>query len=183
MSLDRMQSRQGTLVLNPEPSYTVASSLSSIASNQLAGGLQIGQAFAIAAATQSYGGGAQIAYVHPSSATSAVQNIAGTSSAMLSHDNAAVVLASVSAAGLHQLQPAQYRGQLMTVLNLANASCSFASLFNTASGNGTLSTTTATVYGAVATTIAASGYRQFVAVENLGGSVGTNTRYVWMAIG
>lgn len=180
MSLDRIQSKFGLLSLQAEPGFTVASSLSSIASNQLPGGYNLGREFAIAPAVSgSLGGGG------PVWKAGAIQTY-GASSAMISHDNAPLVLCSLSAGGLHQLQPANYHGQMLTIVNVANVSGSIASVFNTASGNGTLSTTTATVYGNPALTYGSSGgtnsmsaQKVFVARSDLGGTVGTNTANVW----
>ena len=177
MSLDRIQSKFGTLSFQAEPGFTVAASLTSVASNQLPGGYQFGNAFAILpAATGSLGGGGPV-YKVP-----AVQTFAA-STAMIVHDNAPVVLCSLSAGGLHQLQPASYHGQMLTIVNVANVSGSIASLFNTASGNGTLSTTTATVYGNPAMTYGSTGgiscNRVLIARSDLGGSVGTNTANLW----
>jgi hypothetical protein len=185
MSLDRMQSKQGFLILNPEPSFTVASSLSSVASNQLPGGLIFGSQFGLCQATAgSNGGGAPIVKVQVVSSPGGVSTSFSTSSgtgAAISHDQQAVIVVSCSAGGLHSLQPAVYHGQQLTIVNIAG-SASLVTGFTT-SGQGTGSTTTAAIPTLFpATTISASGFRQFVALSNLGSTNSNSTYAVWQCV-
>jgi hypothetical protein len=185
MSIDRMQSRQGALVLNPEPSYTVAASLSSVASNQLPGGLIVGSAFGIAQATAaSVGGGGLVVRPLVCSSPGGVSTSFSTSSgtgAHISHDNQAVIIVSCSAGGLHGIQPAAYHGQCLTVINIGG-SASFVTGFTT-TAQGTGSTTTAAIPTVFpATTISASGFRQFIALSNLGGTASASTTAVWQCV-
>ena len=180
MSLDRLQSKQGNFAVNPEPSYTVASSLSSIASNQLPGGLQVGGVFAVLnAASSPTGGGGFVVNANTGAQTFAASSGSG---AMISHDNRPVVVCSLSAAGLHNLQPANYHGQMLTLVNYANVS---GSLVTGAiiSGQGSGSTTTAAVPTLTnAVTFTSLGIKQFIALSTWGGSASNSTVNVWSAI-
>lgn len=180
MSIDRLQSRQGVFVVSAEPGFTVASSLSSVGSNQFPGGYQFGsQAAILGAASGSLGGGAFV--VKP---TAGVQTFGGSSgtSAYITFDNAAVVLASLSAGGLHNVQPPAFDGQMLTIVN-RGGSASFVT-GAILSGQGTGSTTTAVIPTVFpATTVSASGARIFCALSTLGGSASNSTTAVWHCIG
>jgi hypothetical protein len=180
MSLDRMQSKQGFFVINPEPSYTVASSLSSIASNQMPGGLIIGSNFQLAAASAgSVGGGAPVYNVAWGQTISASS---GTG-AYITHDGRPIVFFSASAGGLHNLQPPTYNGQVLTIHNIANVSGSFVT-GAVISGQGSGSTTTAVVQVLTnAFTFGSSGglsaSRILVGLSTYGGTASNSTYAVW----
>ena len=182
MSLDRIQSKFGLLSLQPLPSYTVASSLSSVRSNQLPGGFNFGDVFAVVGATaESSGGGAPV--YKPTSVQTACQAASSGTGASISMDGGPIVLASLSAGGVHNLQPALYHGQALTLINMANVSGSVGTGC-ILSGQGTGSTTTAAIPTlTVATTFTSYGALRFVALSNHGGSASNSTVNVWRCIG
>lgn len=181
MSLDRIQSKFGLLSMQAEPGFTVASSLSSVASNQLPGGYNFGNQFAILGATAgSIGGGAPV--WKPSTVQTACQAASSGTGASISIDGNPIVLASLSAGGLHNLQPALYHGQAMTLINMANVSGSLVTGC-ILSGQGTGSTTTAAIPTlTVATTFTSYGRLHFVALSNYGGSASNSTVNVWQCL-
>jgi hypothetical protein len=184
MSLDRLQSKPGNLHIEAEPYYTVASSLTTAASNVLPGGYQFGSNFAIApAVSHSGGGGAQVIKV-PTPQTYAASSGTG---AMVSHNGMGFVLASLSAGGLHNLQPPSYDGQLLTIINNASGSASFVTgaVLN---GQGAGSTTTAviptlslaqTIGGSTGTDFA----KQLIGIAAFGGSATNSTNVLWLCTG
>jgi hypothetical protein len=181
MSLDRIQSKFGLLSFQAEPGFTVASSLSSVRSNQMPGGYQFGENFAVlAASSNSLGGGAVV--IKPSTVQTSCQAVSSGTGAMIGMDNNPVILASLSAGGLHNLQPALYHGQLLTLINMANVSGSIVTGC-ILSGQGTGSTTTAVIPTlTVATTFTSYGKMQFIALSNYGGSASNSTVNLWQAI-
>ena len=129
MSLDRMQSRQGVFVINPEPSFTVGSSISSVASNQWPGGLLVGNAAGFAPSLSSAGQGGGALFMTPMPAGTAVNTNLVVTGGTLSHQGAGYLAfsATVTANNL-QLQPAQYPGQFLLLHNCGATSCSVQSL-------------------------------------------------------
>lgn len=184
MSLDRLQSKQGLLQINAEPNYTVASSLSSVASNQLRGGYQFGDAFALAQA-DAVGtvGGAVVVPVTPTMTigqSTAIQSFAA-STGIITHGNAAAVCLIASAGGLHGIMPPSYNGQVLSLINLGG-SASIASVLST-SGAGAGSTTTVALPVLLpATSMAASVGRVLIGCVALGGIATNSTTAVWRAI-
>jgi hypothetical protein len=180
MSLDRLQSKPGNFHIEAEPYYTVASSLTTAASNVLPGGYQFGSNFAIApAGSSSGGGGAHVMKILPNQTYAASS---GTG-AMISHDGCGVVMASMSNGALHNLQPPTFNGQMLKVVNIATGSASFVT-GAVLSGQGTGSTTTAvipTLTNAV-TFGASSGsaaFRDFVGLTTFGGTASNSTYALW----
>lgn len=179
MSLDRIQSRPGLLALNAEPGYTVASSLSSIGSNQMNGGFQFGNLLQICGGTaNSTDGGALVVRAALSQASATAST--GTA-ASISVGLNPVVSVTLSAGGLHNLQPPTYHGQLLTIVNMGGSASFVTGCI--LSGQGSGSTTTAAIPTlAVATTIAASVGRGFIGLSAGGGSASNSTTCLWYPV-
>lgn len=190
MSLDRLQSKQGVLALNAEPNFTVAASLSSVASNQYRGGYQLGDVINILPATNTVGGGGQVLGMaqtfNPPQVTTNVSTAAyswsASTGARINHSNAGVFVIAASAGGLSGLIPPNYHGQMLTILNVGGSG-SFVSTVSTASLYGAQSTTSGTFAAVVnTTTIAASGGRVFMGCHAVAGTASSNTTCVWHPI-
>ena len=184
MALDRLQSKPGQFVISAEPGYTVAQSLSSIASNQLPGGYQFGSAFGIApAGTGTAGGGAFVMKIPPNQTYAASS---GTG-AMISHDGAGVVFASLSNGGLHNLQPPTFNGQSLKIVNIASGTGSIVT-GAVLSGQGAGSTTTAAIPTLTnAVTFGGSTgqnyIKEFVGLTTYGSTATNSTYAVWSCVG
>ena len=184
MSLDRLQSRPGNFYVNAEPGYTVASSLSSVASNQLPGGYQFGSQFAVCPAGSRVAGGGGLVMKAIANQTYAASSGTG---AMVSHDGAGIVLASLSNGGLHNLQPPSYNGQLLTVINIGTGAGSLvtgAVLLGQGSGSTTTvvipTLTNAVTFGPPT---GQDAVRCFVGLTTLGSSNSNSTHAVWSCTG
>lgn len=179
MSIDRLQSRQGVFVINPEPGFTVASSLSSIQSNQLPGGLILGSNLSILPAiTGSFGGGA---LVHRPSAPVTFAASSGTGAA-IPHDGNGVVFIQASSAMSANLLPPLYHGQMLTVVNISTVSANI-STGAVISGQGAGSTTTAAVPTLTASvSIGANAARAFIGVSNYGTTATNSTTCLWQLL-
>ena len=142
MSLDRMQSRHGLLVLNPEPGFTVNSSLSSIASNQNPGGLLVGNAAGFAPSQASAGLGGGALFMIPTPPGTAVNTTQVVTGGTLAHNGAGILAfsATVTANNL-QLQGAQFPGQFLLLHNCGATTCSIASLATVPAFNITTAST------------------------------------------
>ena len=180
MSLDRLQSKPGNFHIEAEPYYTVASSLTTAQSNILPGGYQFGSQFGICqAGSNAQGGGA---FIQKIIANQTYAASSGTG-AMISHDGAGIVLASLSNGGLHNLQPAFFNGQLLRVVNIASGSGSIVTgAVLTAQGTG--STTTAVIPTVtLAQTFGGSGgnnyIKEFVGLSTYGGTASNSTYAIW----
>lgn len=176
MSLDRIQSKAGVLSLVPEVGYTVDASVSSVATNQFPGGLNIGGVAGFVPANSSVGGGAL--FMNANVVRSA--GVAPATTAPAEHYNAGIVIVNASTTGVFNVASPSYAGQLLIVHNKGSVTASVGTGVVTTTPNHT---TTATVQNlAVATTIAASGCRAFVAVVNGLATATTNTPVWWVNV-
>ena len=181
MSLDRLQSKFGLLQITPEPVMGVTGTASTIGSNQYPGGLGFGSYFGVVAGSNSTNGGALVvAPVPRAQATTDFQT--PVSSGTITHDNAQLVLVSVTAGGgVLKMQPAVSHGQLLTLAFLGNASGSIGTAVTTTGFGGT--TTAACQVLATAQTFGSQAALHFVGLAQLGGTATTNLAYVWHKIG
>lgn len=183
MSLDRLQSKPGSFQVNAEPGYTVASSLSSVGSNQLPGGYDFGGQIKIAPArTGSLGGGAIVVNPYPRGVSSTLQGFATTG--MITHDNAPVLLLSVSTTGVAlNMEQAQYNGQMLTLVAIPGTTWSIVSTLATSGVGAGSSTTYAVPVMDKVYTCASIGRSVFMGLAYLGqGTVTTGSPVVWTQI-
>jgi len=150
---------------------------STVASNQYPGGFGLGNFFGVAAGTNSTNGGGQIVNVIPRAfATTDFQSFSATSGT-ITHDNAAVVLLSVSTTGSsYNIQPPSYHGQVVSIA-LINQSCSIATGVTTTGFGGT-TTAACQVLDSAATLPAGQG-AAFIGLAQRGGTATTNLPVVW----
>lgn len=181
MSLDRIHDVSGLMQFAAQPVIGTTGTASTVASNQYPGGYQFGAYSGIIAGSNSTGGGAGLVAPSPRGyATSDVQIPA--SSGTITHDNAAMVLISQSAAGgTLKLQPAQSHGQQLTLVFLGTNSGSITTGCTTTGVNGT--TTAACQVLSVTQTFGTNNNLAFVALAQLGGTATTNVPYVWHRVG
>ena len=180
MSLDRIHDVNGLMQLSAQPVIGSAGTgtASTVASNQFPGGYQFGAYNGIAAGSNSTNGGANIVpYLPRGTTTNDYQSFATTG--MITHDNCAVVLLSVSTTGIAlNIQPASYDGQMLTLNIIPGTTASIVSTVNTTGIGGT---TSAAVQVAVATTFASTGPCVLMA-HRLAQTATTNWPFVWRRV-
>jgi hypothetical protein len=179
MSLDFIQNRQGLLQLNGLPLITVTGTASTIASNQYPAGYEFGQYNGLIAGSNSTNGGAPVVIPVPrGQATTDYQTFSTTG--VISHDNAGVVLVSVSTTGIAlNLQQAVSHGQVLEILNVGTTG-SIVSTLNTTGVGGTTTAACAVVNAAL--TFASTQSLKFIALAQKGGTATTNVPFVWQRV-
>lgn len=177
MSIDVLDNKQGHLSLVGAPVMGTTGTASTVASNQYPSGYNIGPFNAIVAGSNSTNGGAPILIPVPRAmATTDFQSFSTTG--MITHDGAGVVLISISTTGIAlNLQQAQSHGQLLTIVNIAGTTGSIVSTLNTTGFGGT--TTAACAVIDAAHTIASTQAQVYMALAQKGGTATTNVPYVW----
>jgi len=179
MSLDRIHDVSGLMQFSAQPVIGTTGTASTVASNQYPGGYQFGDFAGFAAGSNSTNGGApyNAAYLPVGTTTNHFQSFSTTG--MITHDNKALVLVSVSTTGIAlNIQPASYDGQLLTICVQPGTTASIVSTVNTTGIGGT---TTAACQVAVATTFASTGGIVLQA-HKLGQTASTNVPFVWRRI-
>ena len=180
MSLDRFQSKAGLLQFSAENAVTVTGTASTIVSNGYPGGYQFGPYNGIAAGSNSTNGGAHVEIPVPrGQATTDYQAFATTG--MITHDNAPVVLVSVSTTGIAlNLQQAVSHGQMLTIMAIPGTTASIVSTLATTGFGGT--TTAACAVLDAAHTFASTQSLVFMALAQRGGTATTNVPFVWRRV-
>lgn len=179
MSLDVIQNKPGQLAFVGQPTFGTTGTASTIGSNQYPAGYGFGNVFAINAATNSTNGGAMIVAPIPRAQASTDMQ-APASSGVITHDGGGLVVLSGSAAAVYKLQPAQFHGQMLTVLNMNAVSASLVSTVNTTGVNGTTTANIPVLDGAY--TIGSSGCLQFVGLAQRGGTATNSLPIIWCRI-
>lgn len=177
MSLDRIHDIAGLMQFAAQPVIGTTGTASTVATNQYPGGYQFGAYQGIAPGTNSTNGGANVIVPIPrGQATTDYQSFATTG--VITHDNAAMVLLSVSTTGIAlNLQQAQFHGQILDIVAIPGTTASIVSTLNTIGFNAT--TTAACAVIDAAHTIASTGAIRFVALAQRGGTATTNVPFVW----
>lgn len=177
MSLDRIHDVNGLMQLSAQPVIGTTGTASTIASNQYPGGYQLGSAFGIAAGSNSTNGGAHVVLPVPrGQATTDYQSF--TTTGMITHDNAPVVLVSVFTTGIAlNLQQAVSHGQILDIVFIPGTTASLVSTLNTTGFGGT--TTAACAVIDAAHTFASTGAQRYIALAQRGGTATTNVPFVW----
>ncbi|OQB10438.1 MAG: hypothetical protein BWY21_00359 [Parcubacteria group bacterium ADurb.Bin216] len=180
MSLDRIHDVNGLMQFSAQPVIGTTGTASTIASNQYPGGYQFGIYSGFAAGSNSTNGGAPVVVPVPrGQATTDYQSFSTTG--MISHDNAAVVLVSVSTTGIAlNLQQAVSHGQELTVMAIPGTTFSLVSTLATTGVGGT--TTAACAVIDAAHTFASTQSMIFKALAQRGGTATTNVPYVWRRV-
>jgi len=180
MSLDRIHDVAGLMDLSPQPVVGTTGTASTVASNLYPGGVALGDAFAIAAGSNSTNGGAIVVKPSPrGQATTDYQSFAAAG--MITHDNAPVVLVSVSTTGVAlNLQQAVSHGQMLTVMVIPGTTGSIVSTLATTGVGGT--TTAACAVIDAAYTFASTQSLIFCALAQRGGTATTNVPFVWRRV-
>lgn len=181
MSLDRVHDVQGRMDLSPQPVIGTTGTASSIASNQFPGGFSLGDNFALVQGSNSTNGGALVHKPSPrGQATTDFQSFTATSG-VISHDNAPIVLVSVSTTGVAlNLQQAVSHGQMLTLMVIPGTTGSIVSTLNTTGVGGT--TTAACAVLDAAHTFASTQSLVFCALAQRGGTATTNVPFVWRRV-
>jgi hypothetical protein len=177
MSLDRLQSKFGLFQIAAEPVMGSTGTASTIGSNQYPGGYALGAFQAVMPGSNSTNGGANVMVPTPrGQASTDYQSF--TTTGVISHDNAPVVLLSVSTTGIAlNLQQALSHGQILEIVNIAGTTASIVSTLNTTGVGGT--TTAACAVIDAAHTIASTQAIKFIALAQRGGTATTNVPFVW----
>ena len=177
MSIDRIHDVQGLMQFAAQPVIGTTGTASTIASNQYPGGYQFGNYVGLAAASNSTNGGAFVQVPVPrGQATTDYQSFSTTG--VISHDNAPVVLISISTTGIAlNLQQAVSHGQVLEIVNIAGTTGSIVSTLNT-TGFGATTTAACAVIDA-AHTIASTQSQKYIALAQKGGTATTNVPFVW----
>lgn len=179
MSLDRLQSKFGQFVVQPEVVYGTTGTASTVGSNQYPGGFAVGSALQLIPGTIASGGGAPAWGVFPAGVSSTVQAFATTG--IITHAHAPIVVLSVSTTGIAlNMQPAAYHGQMLTIVCVPGTTCSLVSTLNTTGVGGT--TTAACAVLDQAYTFASTACPVFVGLAQLGGTATTNVSIVWRRV-
>lgn len=156
MTIDRLQSKPGQFLINPEVVYGTTGSASTVASNQYPGGVQIGNIAGIAQGTASLGGGALYFNYEPKATTTGSFGQTMATGGTISHYNCQLVgLNATTTANNLQIQPPSYAGQQLTLVNCGSVSCSVATIA-TVNNWSTTGTVTAQVMTAAFTINAGS---------------------------
>ena len=125
MSLDVFQNKQGVAAINPSFNYTVAASLSSIASNQYPGGLALGGIAGFLPGLATSGGGAVYMAGFPLATTTGSFGQSVTTGGTVFHNNAGLVgINATTTANNLQMQSPTVPGQLLFLQNCGTVSCS-----------------------------------------------------------
>lgn len=177
MSLDRIHDVNGLMAFQALPVIGTTGTASTIGSNQYPGGYANGQYRAQLAGSNSTNGGADVLIPVPrGQATTDYQSFATTG--MITHDNAAVVLVSVSTTGIAlNLQQASAHGQILDLIFIPGTTGSIVSTLATTGVGGT--TTAACAVVDAAHTFASTGAQRYIALAQRGGTATTNVPYVW----
>lgn len=177
MSLDRIHDVQGLMQFNAQSVIGTTGTASSVLSNQFPGGYQFGAYEGRVAGSNSTNGLAPIMIPIPrTQATTDFQSFSTTG--MITHDNAGIVLISVSTTGIAlNLQQAVSHGQLLTLVNIAGTTASIVSTLNTI-GFGATTTAAVPVIDA-AQTIASTQSQVYLALAQKGGTATSNAPFVW----
>lgn len=177
MSLDRIQSKFGLLQFSAEPVYGTTGTASTVGSNQYPGGYGLGAYVNVLAGSNSTNGGALVLTPSPrGQATTDYQSF--TTTGMISHDNAPVVLISISTTGIAlNLQQAVSHGQQLEIVNIAGTTGSIVSTLATSGFNAT--TTAAVPVIDAAHTIASTQSMKFIALAQKGGTATNSAPIVW----
>ena len=177
MSLDRIHDINGFMQFSAQPVLGTTGTGSTVGSNQFPGGYGLGAFQAVLAGTNSTNGGANVIIPIPrGQATTDFQSFATTG--MITHDNAAVVLLSVSTTGIAlNLQQASAHGQILDIVAIPGTTASIVSTLATTGVGGT--TTAACAVIDAAATIASTGALRFIALAQRGGTATTNVPFVW----
>lgn len=180
MSLDRLHDVAGLAQYAAQPVIGTTGTASSVASNQFPGGYQFGGYNGFIAGSNSTNGGApQIIPIPRAQATTDFQSFSTTG--MITHDNAGVVLLSISTTGIAlNLQQASVHGQMLTIMNIPGTTGSIVSTLNTTGFGGT--TTAACAVLDAAHTIASTQSMIFMALAQRGGTATTNVPFVWRRV-
>lgn len=176
MSLDRIHDVNGLMQFSAQPVIGTTGTASTVASNQYPGGYQFGSYQGFAAGSNSTNGGAQVAVPVPrGQATTDYQTFSTTG--MITHDNAPMVLISISTTGIAlNLQQAVSHGQILDIVSFGTTG-SIVSTLNTTGVGGTTAAACAVIDAAH--TIASTGAQRFVALAQRGGTATTNVPFVW----
>lgn len=177
MSLDRIHDVAGLMSLQAQPIIGTTGTASTVGSNQYPGGYGFGIYREIIAGSNSTNGGADVLVPSPRGmATTDYQSFSTTG--MISHDNAPVVLVSVSTTGIAlNLQQASRHGQVLDIVAIPGTTFSIVSTLNTSGFNAT--TTAACAVIDAAHTFASTGAQRYIALAQRGGTATTNVPYVW----
>jgi hypothetical protein len=180
MSMDRIHDVSGLMQLAAQPVIGTTGTASTVASNQYPGGYQLGSGFGIAAGSNSTNGGALVLLPVPrGQATTDYQSFAAAG--MITHDNAPVVLVSVSTTGIAlNLQAAVSHGQMLTIMAIPGTTASIVSTLATTGFGGT--TTAACAVVDAAHTFASTQSLVFMALAQRGGTATTNVPFVWRRV-
>lgn len=180
MSLDYLQNRQGLMQFNALPVLGTTGTASTILSNQYPAGFEFGSLNGFMAGSNSTNGGAPVVIPVPrGQASTDYQSFATTG--VITHDNAGVVLLSVSTTGIAlNLQQAVSHGQVLTLVNIAGTTASIVSTLATSGFNAT--TTAAVPVIDAAHTIASTQSMQFIALAQKGGTATNSSPIVWHRI-
>lgn len=180
MSIDRIHDVNGLMQLNAQPVIGTTGTASSVGSNQYPGGYALGSYVGFLAGSNSTNGAAPVLTPVPrGQATTDFQSFATTG--MITHDNAGVVLISISTTGIAlNLQQAVSHGQMLTIMNIPGTTGSIVSTLNTTGFGGT--TTAACAVLDAAHTIASTQSMVFMALAQRGGTATTNVPFVWRRV-
>jgi hypothetical protein len=180
MSIDYIQNRAGLLQLNGLPVNGTTGTASTAASNQYPAGFGLGSYVGVAAGSNSTNGGAFVQVPSPrGQATTDYQSFATTG--MITHDNAGVVLVSVSTTGIAlNLQQAVSHGQVLEIMAIPGTTASIVSTLATTGFGGT--TTAACAVIDAAHTFASTQTLKFIALAQRGGTATTNVPFVWRRV-
>ncbi len=177
MSLDRIQSKFGLLQFSGEPVMGTTGTASTIGSNQYPAGYGLGAYVNILPGSNSTNGGA-FALVPSPRGQASTDYQSFTTTGMISHDNAPVVLISISTTGIAlNLQQAVSHGQQLEIVNIAGTTGSIVSTLATTGFGGT--TTAACAVIDAAHTIASTQCQKYIALAQKGGTATTNVPFVW----
>lgn len=177
MSIDRIHDVPGLMQFAAQPVIGTTGTASTVGSNQYPGGYQFGIYGGFVAGSNSTNGGAQVAIPVPrGQATTDYQSFSTTG--MITHDNAPMVLVSVSTTGIAlNLQQAVSHGQILDIVFIPGTTASLVSTLNTTGVGGT--TTAACAVIDAAHTFASTGAQRYVALAQRGGTATTNVPFVW----
>ena len=177
MSLDRIHDLPGLMNFSAQPVIGTTGTASTVGSNQFPGGYQLGAYQGVMAGSNSTNGGANVMIPVPrGQATTDYQSFATTG--MITHDNAPMVLVSVSTTGIAlNLQQAVSHGQILDLVFIPGTTGSIVSTLATTGFGGT--TTAACAVIDAAHTFASTGAQRYVALAQRGGTATTNVPFVW----
>ena len=177
MSVDRIHDVPGLMQFAAQPVIGTTGTASTVASNHYPGGYAFGAYRGIMAGSNSTNGGADVVIPIPrGQATTDYQSFSTTG--MITHDGAPVVLLSVSTTGIAlNLQQALSHGQILDIINIPGTTCSIVSTLNTTGVGGTTTAACAVVDAAL--TLASTNAVRLIALAQRGGTATTNVPFVW----